>query len=320
MAFSMSNQLSNSCLASSTETISKLFEDAAQNCPQRIGVQFENSHQATYQELKHMVDILVSNCQGLVHKSQLVPVLLPRSIQQICVILALAKLGAAYVPLDPGSPDTRLRSIVSAIQAKLIIAENKSKDRFKGASGVGYEYFDPLTCIQEAMIQRTSPSIVATGRVDPNDLAAVLFTSGSTGEPKGVMLSHRNLVEPVRMLSQMEHICSRSRLLQFASCAFDVHLLDIFCAMFNGATLCQVSNDNLTSNLSGWIGEMKADVVHLTPSVISLLESKETTTLKYMVTCGEPVTPAIVQDWSSKVVLINLYGTFKGTILKPLRY
>jgi non-ribosomal peptide synthetase component F len=88
--------------------------------------------------------------------------------------------------------------------------------------------------------------------------------------------------------------------------------------MFNSARLCRVSNDNLTSNLSGWIEEMEADVVHLTSSVISLLECKRTITLKYMVTCGEPVTRAVIQDWSSKVVLINLYGKLNGTILKPL--
>ncbi|KAF4993040.1 hypothetical protein FDECE_13534 [Fusarium decemcellulare] len=102
-----------------------------------------------------------------------------------------------------------------------------------------------------------------------DDLAAVLFTSGSTGQPKGVMLSHQQLIDP------------------FASCAFDVHLLDIFCAMFNGATLCQVSQDNLASNLSGWGQDMAVDAAHLTPS---------------------PVTQRIIQDCGDKVNLINLYG------------
>lgn len=318
MAFSVSNRFPNSGSASSAETISKLFEDAARTCPQGTAIQFEFSKRVTYQELKYMVDVLASNLQGLVRKNQLVPVLLPRSIQQICVILALAKLGAAYVPLDAGSPDTRLCSIVSAIRAKLIIAETESRNRFKEVNGAEHEYFDPLNCLGEPIKRRASPSFAVAETVRPSDLAAVLFTSGSTGQPKGVMLSHRNLIEPVRLLSQMENIGSRSRLLQFASCAFDVHLLDIFCAMFNSATLCQVSDDNLTSNLSEWIEEMEADVVHLTPSVISLLDCKGTTTLKYMVTCGESVTQAIIQDWSNKVVLINLYGKFHGTILKPL--
>jgi acyl-CoA synthetase (AMP-forming)/AMP-acid ligase II len=210
MAFSMSNRFANSGSASSTETISKLFEDAARTCPQGTAIQFELSKRVTYQELKHMVDVLGLNLQGLVCKSQLVPVLLPRSTQQICVILALAKLGTAYVPLDAGSPDTRLCSIVSAIRAKLIIAENESKDRFMEANGAEREYFDPLTCLGEPIKQRASPSFAVTETVLPSDLAAVLFTSGSTGQPKGVMLSHRNLIEPVRLLSQMENIGSRS--------------------------------------------------------------------------------------------------------------
>ena len=315
MTFSMLSRFGHSNSASSAGTISKLFEDAVGECPQGIAVQFEFSKSMAYQEIKYMVEVLVSNLQDLICKSQLVPVLLPRSSQQICFILELDKLGAVYVPFDAGSPDARLCSIVSSIRAKLIIAEKESNDRFKEASGAEHKYFDPLACLGESMKQREGPSFAVIEKVHPNDLAAVLFTSGSTGQPKGVMLSHRNLIEPVRLLSHMAHINSRSRLLQFASCAFDVHLLDICCAMFNGATLCQVSNDNLTSNLSEWIGMMKVDMVNLTPSVISILECNEKTTLKYMVTSGEPVTQAIIQDWGSKVVLINVYGKPRETIM-----
>lgn len=156
---------------------------------------------------------------------------------------------------------------------------------------------------------RTCPSGPCPAEVvtRPDDLAAVLFTSGTTGQPKGVMLSHRNLIEPVRQLSQLEKINPASRILQFASCAFDVHLLDVFCTTFNGATLCQVSQENLASNLSGWVQDMAVDVAHLTPSVITLLEGGRVYSLKHMVTCGEPVTQGIIQDWGSRVNLINLY-------------
>ncbi|KAG9230477.1 hypothetical protein BJ875DRAFT_546147 [Amylocarpus encephaloides] len=237
MAFAMLDQVD---LTSSPNTIVELFENAARKCPEGTAIQFERSAQATYQELKDMADIVASHFQGLMCKGQLVPVLLPRSIEQIYVILALAKVGAVYVPLDPRSPDTRLCAIITSLQANLVVSPKGSAGRFREANVTVSVVFDPWACIEETMLQPFRVIFVATELVSRDDLAAVLYTSGSTGEPKGVMLSHRNLVEPVRMLSQMEHIDSTTRLFQFASCAFDVHLLDIFCSLFNGATLCQV--------------------------------------------------------------------------------
>lgn len=315
MAASTHTRFFNPAPASSTETISGLFEQAVRSYPPGVVVQFESSRRVSYQELGRMVDLLVSKLHGIVRRGQLVPVLLPRSVQQIYVILAIAKLGAVYVPLDAEIPDARLCSIVSSVGGGLIVTENESKRRFKEVNSAELDYFDPFDCDGEHLEQWAGPPSLNTETVRPSDLAAVLFTSGSTGRPKGVMLSHRNLIEPVRLLSKLENICSTSRVLQFARCGFDVHLLDIFCAVFNGATLCQVSQDNLTSDLPGWIDRMSPDVIHLTPSVISLLDCKAMTTLRYMVTCGEPVTKAIIRDWSSKVVLINLYGIAHGAIL-----
>ena len=304
--------------ASSVEIVSELFEDGIRSCPEGTAIQFECSRRVSYQDLGGMVDFMVSKLHGAVRFGQLVPVILPRSIQQICVILAIFKLGAVYVPLDAETPDTRLCSMVSFVGGGLV-TENESKRRFRGVTDVKLEYFNPFDFLREPLQQRASLPVPATDTVHPSDLAAILFTSGSTGRPKGVMLSHRNLIEPVRLLSRMENISPMSRILQFARCAFDVHLIDILCAVFNGAVLCQVSNDKLTSDLPAWIDKMAANVIHLTPSVISLLDCRVTTPLRYMVTSGEAVTKAIIKDWSSKVVLINLYGIVHGTNPIPLR-
>ncbi|KPM37546.1 Linear gramicidin synthase subunit B [Neonectria ditissima] len=295
--------------SSTSDSIPKLFEDAARSCPQRPAVQFEHLDQVTYRQLRSMVGTLAAELRGVVCKGQMVPVLLPRSVYQVCAILTLAKLGAVYVPLDVNMPASRLYSILSTTQATVVITESRFHSLFEGFNGPELRFIDPLNSLRGAKGQTcTSGPCLAADATRPTDLAAVLFTSGSTGQPKGVMLSHRNLIEPVRLLSQLEEIHPASRILQFASCAFDVHLLDIFCAMFNGATLCQVSKGNLASNLSGWVQDMAVDVAHLTPSVIALLEGGRDYSLKHMVTCGEPVTQGIIQDWGGRVNLINLYG------------
>ena len=136
------------------------------------------------------MDFMVLKLHGTVQRGQLVPVLLPRSIQQICVILAIVKLGAVYVPLDAGIPDTGLCSIVSFVEGGLVVNENESKHRFREVNDAKLEYFDPFDCLGEPLEQRASLLVPATETMHLCDLAAVLFTSGSTGRPKGVILSH----------------------------------------------------------------------------------------------------------------------------------
>lgn len=291
------------------ETISEVFENAARIHPRCVAIEFESTAYVTYEELFIKVNNLTHSLRDIVSKAELVPVLLPRSIQQVAVILSLAKLGVAYVPLDIDIPNARLRKIILATHANTIITTDQVSARLVKAEIKGINYFNPDQFLHAASEFSTYQDYSVKGITKSGDVAAVLFTSGSTGEPKGVLLSHRNLLQPVRMLSQMEKIDSTSRIFQFASCSFDVHLIDIFCAVLNGATLCQVCNESILSDLAGWITTMRGQIVHLTPSVISLLNYRDVSTLKYMITCGEPVTREIIQEWSDKLVLINLYGT-----------
>lgn len=302
-----SNTLDPSC-----ETISEIFENAARIHPRCVAIDFETTASVTYEKLLVKVNRLTYSLRGIVNRTELVPVLLPRSIHQVAVILSLAKLGVAYVPLDVDIPNARLKKIFQATHASTIITTDQIRARLEKAEIKVSNYFDPDQCLHATSKFSTHQESSVQGITQPSDVAAVLFTSGSTGEPKGVLLSHENLLQPVRMLSRMEKIDSTSRIFQFASCSFDVHLIDIFCAVLNGATLCQVCNESLLSDLAGWITTMRGDVVHLTPSVISLLNYRDVSTLKYMVTCGEPVTREIIQEWSDELVLINLYGTLNS--------
>lgn len=299
-----SNALDPSC-----ETIFEMFENTARIHPRSVAIEFESTASVTYEELFVKVNRLTYSLRDIVRRAELVPVLLPRSIHQVAVILSLAKLGVAYVPLDVDIPNARLKKILQATHASTIITTDQVCVRLVKAEIKVSNYFDPHQCLHAASKFSTHQESSVEGITKSSDVAAVLFTSGSTGEPKGVLLSHENLLQPVRMLSRMEKIDSTSRIFQFASCSFDVHLIDIFCAVFNGATLCQVCNESILSDLAGWITTMRGDIVHLTPSVISLLNYRDVSTLKYMITCGEPVTREIIQEWSAKLVLINLYGT-----------
>ena len=128
--------------------------------------------------------------------------------------------------------------MVSFVGGGLVVTENESKRQFRGVTDVKLEYFNLFNFLREPLQQRVSLPVPAPKAVHPSNLAAILFTSGSTRRPKSVILLYRNLIEPVRLLSRMENISPISRILQFARYAFDIHLLDILYTIFNSAVLC----------------------------------------------------------------------------------
>lgn len=215
--------------ASSVEIVSELFEDGIRSCPEGTAIQFECSRRVSYQDLGGMVDFMVSKLHGAVRFGQLVPVILPRSIQQICVILAIFKLGAVYVPLDAETPDTRLCSMVSFVGGGLVVTENESKRRFRGVTDVKLEYFNPFDFLREPLQQRASLPVPATNTVHPSDLAAILFTSGSTGRPKGryalTPKSDRARATTLANGEYQSHVSNTSICAVRVRCPFNRHLM-----------------------------------------------------------------------------------------------
>jgi non-ribosomal peptide synthetase component F len=288
-------------------TIPSTFDGIASKWPNNSAIQFEGSTTLTYAELQRLARRLAGALHHSVKPGQLVPVLLDRSVAQVASILAVQYLRAVYVPIDPSLPEARIEGLLSRISPPVIITIPSVAGR-SWQPCPEQQSFNP-----ELFIESTDPedSTFPLIEVDADDVAAILFTSGSTGQPKGVRLTHRNLLDPIMAFAADESLGPTSRLFQFASCSFDVHMIDIYGTILNGACLCQVSQDKMLGDLAHWIRVMEADTVHLTPSVISMLRPEDVPSLKYMVTCGEPVTQAVVSKWSERVELRNLYGKFR---------
>ena len=211
--------------------VHQLFERQAEKRPDEIAIVFED-RQMTYRELdvgsNQLAHFLRKHGVGA---ESVVGVCLERSPEMILAVLAILKAGGAYLPLDPSYPTERLGLMVERGGASIIVTQKSLVSRIPTGEAVCC-CLDNLDQFLTEQKQESLSSISS-----PENAAYVLFTSGSTGVPKGVLMEHRPLVN---LLSwQAETFASRAaaRTLQFAPLSFDVSFQEIFSALCFGGTL-----------------------------------------------------------------------------------
>lgn len=161
---------------------------------------------------------------------------------------------------------------------------------------------------------------------DPNvtvkvdELAYVIYTLGSTGQPKGVMIQHQAIAAAIDSIISFESRDNeRHKTLQFSNYTFDASVYDIFVPLGSGHTLCMAPTDRLLSDLANVINEM--DVTHclLTPTVARLLDPKDAPSLKALTVGGESITTDVVEKWSQGPhTLIGAYGPTETSIIATM--
>ncbi|KAJ5714400.1 nonribosomal peptide synthetase [Penicillium malachiteum] len=257
----------------------------------------------TYRELDELSNTWVTHLTRYgVGPEVFVPLCFEKSRWTTVAMIAVMKAGGAFVLLDPSYPEMRLRSICSTISAELIVASVQN----------------------EAMAARLARFVVTIGRdqstmgkddrpraallVTPASAVYAVFTSGSTGMPKGVVMTHAAFNSGVLPYNQALNLENDVRILQFASYAFDASIIDIFAAFLSGACICIPSDRARNDNIAAFIQEYNVNWAHLTPSVLAVLEPERAPSLKTLVVAGEGISPAAVLRWTPHVRLVFGYG------------
>jgi amino acid adenylation domain-containing protein len=221
-------------------------------------------------------------------------------------MLAVMKAGGASVAIDSSLPEERLRSIVEQVDAVIILSSSNNQELAgrltqRPTVVVDAGHFNTLSTVEHRVQQQLSD-------VQPWNKLYVVFTSGTTGTPKGAIITHSNFSSAIRHQQAGLGFTSSSRVYDFASYAFDISWFNFLNTLTAGGCLCIPSAFEARNDIAGSILSYNATFVELTPTVASTLRPSDVTSLKQILFSGELLTGHLASLWAKQVLTLNSYG------------
>ncbi|MGG3805994.1 amino acid adenylation domain-containing protein [Metabacillus fastidiosus] len=224
------------------KTINQIFSETASVFPNRTAIS-SNEGSLTYEQLEEqsnrVAQMLLEN--GL-QKEELVAIFMNRSIETIISLLGVLKAGGAYVPLDPEHPIDRNKYILENTSSRFAIVRTPYFNKFKQLVDEDNE----LCIFTENDFEKYS-NVPTTVELTQDNLAYIIYTSGSTGRPKGTLICHRGVVNLIDWSTKEMNFTEEDVLCQFAPYSFDASIYDTFSALFKGAHLYLLSDEERMS-------------------------------------------------------------------------
>ncbi|MFM0286806.1 amino acid adenylation domain-containing protein [Paraburkholderia megapolitana] len=296
----------------SDRTLPELIEAVAAAHPERVAVRY-GTVVRTYRDLVEGADRIARHLlqTAAIQPDDRIAVWMPRSDLMLETILAIWKVGAAYVPVDPAYPAQRVEAILTAAEPIIIVA----RDCVAPAALSSIPMIDPAHLPDEQ--HADAPSLPCSR---PANLAYVIFTSGSTGKPKGAMVEHRGMLNHVLAMARRVELGAHSAVAQTASHCSDISVWQCFAALVSGATTV-IYPDAVILEPTLLIDSLHRDritAMQFVPSYLATflveLERHALPTFQHLdtlVTIGETLQVSSAQVWfhlNPTVRLINAYG------------
>ncbi|HEY9858879.1 MAG TPA: amino acid adenylation domain-containing protein [Candidatus Obscuribacterales bacterium] len=297
-----------------SQCIHQLFEAQVEKSPDAIAVQFGDK-QFTYQALNQGSNQLAHYLQKLgVEAKTLVGVCLDRSSEMVAAFLGILKVGGAYVPLDPTYPSERLRFMIEDAQVPVLLTQSKYREQFQDCSV-------QVICLDQewATIGQESEDNLPN-QITAKNLAYVVYTSGSTGQPKGVTVPHRAVNRLVCNTNYIQ-IHPSDRVAQVSNVSFDAVTFEIWGALLNGAQLVGIDREVSLAPLkfATALAQQQIDILFLTTALFNQIASEVPTAfwgLRYLLFGGEVAdlqrVRTVLQAGAPKH-LLHVYGPTEST-------
>ncbi|MDT5221081.1 MAG: hypothetical protein QOF15_3186, partial [Mycobacterium sp.] len=285
-----------------------LFAAQVARTPEAAAVTFEG-RSMTYRELEEAANRLAHLLtEHGVGPGQSVALLLSRSAEAIVAIVAVLKTGAAYLPIDPALPAARIGFMIADAGPIVALTTTGLAGRLDGCELPDIDLEDP-----RIQAHTSSGPLTPLPAPAPEDIAYLIYTSGTTGVPKGVAVTHHNVIQLVDSLQA--HLPPAGVWSQWHSLAFDVSVSETWGALLHGGRLVVVPESVAGSpeDLHALLVTEQVSVLRQTPSAAELL-SPEGLDSTALVLAGEACPAELVDRWAPGRVMINAYGTTETTV------
>lgn len=243
-----------------------------------------------------------------VRRGMVVPLCFEKSMWAVVAMLGVLQTGAAFVLFDPSIPEARLLALARQVKANVIVSGDLERQL---SSRLAPHVMAIGTFVSQSLYDQQPASPASSS--SPSDIMYIAFTSGSTGVPKGAVITHRNLASALYYQQDSLRRTSRSRTYDFCSYTFDVSICNIFSTLAAGGCVCVPSEQQRQNSLVESIASLKANTIDLTPSVARILSPEQVPSIETIVFGGDTLHPKDVARWWGKVNIINLYGPCECT-------
>ncbi|MBC9934524.1 non-ribosomal peptide synthetase [Chitinophaga qingshengii] len=289
------------------EAITAIIEADKEKKADRIAI-ICDERSITYRDLQLSVDSVAASLQHICKCSPdcRIAVMMERSERMIIAILAILKAGAAYVPVETTYPAERVQFILEDSGVEWVITDTDIPP-----AGV-------VPVIDWDTLVHTGVDVPATpADIQEHHLAYVLYTSGTTGQPKGVMIEHGSLSDYVRTFTTFYSINKNDIVIQQSALAFDTHVEEIFPTLCSGATLVLLPGGGADiSAMVETIQKERASVLSTTPLVIQALNARPAAlgSLRLLISGGDELKAGYISHLLGKTVIYNSYGPTESTV------
>ncbi len=317
---------------SEKKCIHELFEIQVEKTPDNIAVAFDNAH-ITYRELNarsnQLAHYLIDREAG---PDRLVGLCMKRSIDMVVGLLGILKAGCAYVPIDPDFPGTRIQYLIEDAGIRDIIIHSSLKGCLPSnaiaeedsapEAGFALVPFSPDTTGSKALLENYSDGNPASEKsgVTSDHLAYVVYTSGSTGQPKGVCVPHKGVARLVINNAYIK-INNGDRMAQMSTITFDAATFEIWGALLNGGKLVIIPREDMLSpdHFRKKIVDEQIDICFITTALFNQMVEADPEifkTLRYLLFGGEACNPNYVRELllnGAPEKLLHVYGPTENT-------